>query len=56
VRLGVTPSPYKRHSTKHVIVGRLCRVVCIIGSWAAKDMAEIEALIHTEAGIVVPEI
>jgi hypothetical protein len=31
-------------------------VVCIIGSWAAKDMAEIEALIHTEAGIVVPEI
>ena len=30
-------------------------MVCIIGSWVAKGKAEIEALIHTEAGIVVPE-
>jgi hypothetical protein len=30
--------------------------LCTISSWAAKGMAEIEALIHNEAGIVVPEI
>jgi len=40
----------------HISVpGRPCRMICIAGGWMAKSMVAIETLIHTEAGIIVPD-